>query len=217
MLIAGLIVLALAAVAAGAAYRQHRKHDEPAAVEGSTCGHMRQLADAVSMSAGGGGFRQRCELTGVAKATSVGTVNAPQTGRAAVWYRTKVTHESRVLQDEKSNIPFAVDDGTGQAVIHAEDAEIDAPVQVLDQVDEDGSKREEWILPVDTRLFVQGEVTDEEGHLRLRKPKQGSFRVSTRSEQGLMQSSASARKWSAAAAGALAAVGLVLIVVELVA
>src|SRR5829696_1704837 len=213
MAIAGIIILVVAAVAAGVAYWQHRKHEELTAVEGSTCGQMRQLADAASVSAGAGVFRQRCELTGAAKPAYVGTVNAPQTGREALWFRSKVTHEyydyeydhdddygrrrrrvkkSRVLSDQKSDIPFAVDDGTGQAVIHPEEADVDEPVQVLDQMDPNieqtgglwegikgslsgvdetiGYKREEWIIPVDTRLFVQGEVTDEEGHLRLRKP-----------------------------------------------
>ena len=169
MLTAGLIVLALAAVVAGVAYWQRRKRAESEASEGSTCGHMRQLADAVSISAGGA-FHQRCELSGVARPAGGGTVTAPETGREAVWYRTTVTHESRVLKDEKSDIPFAVDDGTGQALVHPEEAEVDAPVQVLDQVDQDGRERKEWIIPVDARLFVKGEVTDEDGHLRLRQP-----------------------------------------------
>jgi hypothetical protein len=260
MLIAGLVLLALAAVAAGVAYWQHRKHGELAAVEGSTCGALRQLADAVSVSAGGGVFRQRCELTGVARPAYVGTVSAPQTGREAVWYRTRVTHQyydyewdhdddhgsrrrrvkkSRVLSDERSDAPFAVDDGTGQAVIHPERADIDAPVQVLDQLDREleaagglldrlkssaigvdetiGYKREEWVIPVDARLFVQGEVTDEEGQLRLRAPEKGSFRVSTRSEEELLRSASTVRRWSAVAAGALAAIGLLLVVLGLVA
>ena len=83
-------------------------------------------------------------------------------------------------------------------------------MQVLDRMDEDtgepswrdlrelvtvrwadidetiGYKREEWIIPVGQQLFVQGEVTDEDGHLRLRKPEKGPFRVSTRSEQELL-------------------------------
>lgn len=258
MVIAGVIVLALAAVAAGVAWWQHREHEELAAVETSTCGEMRQLADAVSVSAGGGAFRQRCELTGVAKPAYVGTVNSPLTGREAVWYRARVTHEyydyeydhddrggqrrrvkkSRVLQDDKSDIPFAVDDGTGQAVVHPDTADVDEPVQVLDEMEREvretgllemikssavgadetiGYRREEWIIPVDQRLFVQGEVTDEEGHLRLRRPEKGSFRVSTRSEEELAQSAASWRKWSAVAAGVLGLVGLVLLVLGLVA
>jgi hypothetical protein len=259
MLIAGLILLALAAVAAGVAWWQHRKHAELAAVEASTCGQLRQLADAASVSAGGV-FRQRCELTGAAKPAYVGTVNAPQTGREAVWYRSKVTHEfydyeydhdddhgrrrrrvkkSRVLTDDKSDVPFAVDDGTGQAVVHPERVDVDAPLQVLDQLDPNieqtgdlwdaikgklsgvdetiGYRREEWIIAVETPLFVQGEVTDEDGALRLRKPEKGTFRVSTRSEQELLQSASTVRKWSGVVAGALGAIGLVLVVVGLVA
>ena len=42
MLVAGLVLTALAAVAAGVAYRQRREHGGIAGVEGSTCGHLRQ-------------------------------------------------------------------------------------------------------------------------------------------------------------------------------
>ena len=259
MLIAGLVCIALAAAAAAYAYWQHRKHQELAAVETSSCGQMRELADAVSVSAGAGGFRQRCELTGVLKPAYAGTVKAPQTGRDAVWYRTKVTHEyydlewetdndgdrrqvrkrkSRVLRDETSDIPFSVDDGTGQAVVHPEDADIHAPAQVLDQMERQwdrpgfmeqiglslqgvddtiGYRQEEWVLAVDTRVFVQGEVTDEDGHLRLRKPAKGTFRVSTQSEEELAKEADFGRRWAAVAAAVLAVVGLGLVVAGLVA
>ena len=258
MLIAGVVLLVLAAAAGGWAWWSNRKLEELSAVETSTCGDMRQLADAVSVSAGGGAFRQRCELTGAAQPAYVGTVNAPQTGRECLWYRTKVTHEyydyeydhetnrrrrekkSHTMKDEKSDIPFALDDGSGQAVIHPDDASIDAPVQVMDQMDEDtgdpmlhklientsrgwdidesiGYKREEWLIPVGQQLFVQGEITDEDGHLRLRKPEKGPFRVSTRSEQELAESHGSHRKWSSAGAAVLGVVGLVLVVAGLLA
>lgn len=258
MLIAGIVCLVLAAAAGGYAWWQHRRHGELAAVEVSTCGDMRQLADAVSVSGGAGGFRQRCELTGTAQPAYVGTVEAPQTKRESVWYRTKVTHEywdyeweerngrrvrerrrrSDVIKDETSDIPFALDDGTGQAVIHPEQADIHAPHEVLDELEEDrsnpslleqlgqsfrgndetiGYRREEWILPVGTPLFVQGEVTDEDGHLRLRKPENGTFRVSTRSEAELLQEAEKGRKWGIVGAGALAVIGLALVVAGLVA
>jgi hypothetical protein len=260
MLIAGIVCLVLAAVAAAIAWWQHRKHEELTAVETSTCGQLRQLADAANVSAGPGAFRQRCEIVGAAKPAHVGTVKAPQTGRECVWYRTKVTHEyydwewerdsdgdrhrrrvkkSRVLQDEKSDVPFALDDGTGQVVLHPDKADIDEPHEVLDQMDVDiersaptlleqigisvsrddetiGYKREEWIIPVETRLFVQGEVTDEDDKLMLRKPDKGSFRVSTRSEQELLRGAESGRKWAGVAAGVLGVAGLVLVVVGLV-
>src|SRR4051794_29860487 len=139
MLIAGIICLVLAGAAAGYAYWMHRKHAALAAVETSTCGQMRQLADAANVSAGPDVFRQRCELVGAARAAHVGTVTAPLTSRECVWYRSKVTHEywdwewqtdsdgdrhrkkvrrSDVIQDDKSDVPFAVDDGTGQAVVY---------------------------------------------------------------------------------------------------
>jgi hypothetical protein len=252
MTIAGIVCLVLAGAAAGYAYWMHRKHVALAAVETSTCGQMRQLADAANVSAGPGVFRQRCELTGVAKAAHVGTVEAPFTKRECVWYRSKVTHEyyewerdsdgdrrrerqSDVIQDDTSDIPFAVDDGTGQAIVYPSDAEIDQPLEVLDRMDKDktdlldvvskalggddtiGYRREEWIIPVDQQLFVQGEVTDENGHLLLRKPAKGSFQVSTRSEQELVEEAQFGRKWGGVGAGVLAGIGLVLVVIGLIA
>jgi hypothetical protein len=260
MLIAGIVCLVLAAVAGGIAWWQHRKHEELTAVETSTCGQMRQLADAATTSAGPGVFRQRCEIVGVAQPAYVGTVKGPQTGRECVWYRTKVTHhyydwewetrggerrrerkrKTRTLQDDKSDVPFTLDDGTGQVVVHPEKADIDEPHEVLDEMDLDlrdsnptlleqigfsfdrpddsiGYKREEWVIPVGTRLFVQGEITDEDGSLRLRKPEKGSFRVSTRSEAELLKGAESGRKWSGVAAAVLGVAGLVLVVVGLIA
>jgi hypothetical protein len=251
MLIAGIVCLVLAAAAAGYAWWQHRIQSELTAVETSTCGDMRQLADAVAESAGAGGFRQRCELTGVAKAAYVGTAEAPQTKRECVWYRTKLTHEyydydwverngrrvrerqrrSNVIQDDTSDIPFAIDDGTGQAIIHPEDADVHAPLEVMDQLERDmsnpgllaqlgqsfmgndetiGYRREEWIIPLDTPLFVQGEVTDEQGQLRLRKPEKGRFQVSTRSEEELVKEAATSRKWATVGAVALGVIGIAL-------
>jgi hypothetical protein len=253
VLIAGIIVLLLAAAAGGYAYWMHRRHTELTAVETSTCGHLRQLADAVSVDAGAGVFRQRCELTGAAQPAYVGTVNAPQTGRECVWYRTKVTHEyydydweerngrrvrerkrkSRVLKSEESDIPFAVDDGSGQAIVHPERADVHAPHEVLDELEKDtsdpslveqigqsmrgndetiGYRRQEWIIPVGTELFVQGEVTDEDGSLRLRKPEKGGFTVSTKSEAELLHEAAAGRKWAAVGAGVLAVAGVALVV-----
>jgi hypothetical protein len=214
---------------------------------------MRQLADAANVSANPSTFRQRCELAGAARAAYVGTVKASETGRECVWFRTKVTHEyydvqwndnrrrrvkrSRTLTDFKSDAPFAIDDGTGEAVIYPDDADIDSPVEVLDELEPDsggglmekfedsirgvdesiGFRREEWIIPLEQRLFVQGEVTDEGGKLRLRKPEDGPFQVSTRSEQELVKEAQFGRKWATAGAGALAVIGLVLVVVGLVA
>ena len=257
MLIAGIVLLVLAAAAGGYAWWQDRKHKELSAVDASTCGDLRQLADAVSVSAGAGGFRQRCELNGTAQAAYVGTVQAPQSQQDVVWYRQKVTHEywdwytverngrqererrkrSDVISDQSSDIPFALADGTGQVIIHPEDADIHKPTKSADEFESDrsrpgllegligntwrdetiGYQREEWILPVGQQLFVQGEIIDEDGHLRLRKPEKGAFRVSTASEEELLASAASGRKWATVGAGVLAAIGVVLVIAGLVA
>jgi hypothetical protein len=254
MLVAGIVCIVLAAIAAGVAWWSHRKHKELAAVETSTCGDMRQLADAVIETTGAGVFRERCELVGSAKPAQIGTVEAPMTKRECLWYRSTVTEEywdwewrerngervrdrvrkTRVLSDQSSDIPFAVDDGTGQAVIHTAGLTVDQPVEVLDRMDPDtktdglidflgdallgvsedtiGYRREEWIIPVDARLFVQGEVTDEQGTLMLRKPEKGTFRVSTRSEEELLKGARSGRRWGSVAAVVFGVAGIALAV-----
>jgi hypothetical protein len=259
MLIAGIVCLVLAAVAAGFAWWKHRAHKELLSVEGSTCGDLRQLADAVSVEAGGGLFRQRCELSGTLQPSHVGTVQAPQTGREGVWYRTKVTHEywdydwverngrrvrerhrrSETLTDDQSDAPFAVDDGTGQAIVYPAKAEIHEPEQVYDQFEDKGNtssgllgllgdaflgndetigyRREEWLLPVGTKVFVQGEVVDEDGKLHLRDAEKGAFRVSTQSEEELIASAASGRRWATIAAVVLGVAGVALAIAGAVA
>jgi hypothetical protein len=259
MLIAGVVFLVLAAVAGGYAWWQHRSHAALLAVEGSTCGELRELADAVSVEAGADLFRQRCELSGTVQPAHVGTVQAPQTKQECVWYRTTVTHEywdydwverngrrvrernrrSETITDDKSDVPFAIDDGSGQAIVHPEHADIHEPSRVLNEFEEKstrseglleligqsflgndetiGYRREEWILPVGTQVFVQGEVTDQDGKLELRKPEKGRFQVSTQSEAELLADAAKGRKWGTVAAVALAVIGVVLAVAGAVA
>ena len=64
---------------------------------------------------------------------------------------------------------------------------------------------------------MQGEVTDENGKLMLRKPEKGRFQVSTRSEEELVKEAQTGRKWATVGAGVLAVVGLGLVVAGLVA
>ena len=64
---------------------------------------------------------------------------------------------------------------------------------------------------------MQGEVADEGGKLRLHKPEKGPFQVSTRSEQELVKEAQTGRKWGTVGAGALAVIGLGLVVAGLAA
>lgn len=256
MIIAGLICLAIAAGAAVFAYFKHREHRELTAVETSTCGELRELADAVATEVGGGNFSQRCEVVGLAKPERL-ALKAPYSGKDSVWYRTKVSEEYwdwetrgtgenrrrervrkwRTLQEEESHEDFLVDDGTGVAVITTKDVDVDEPHESFEEYVRDaqgsfwegvassflggddriGLKREEWIVPPDTKLFIQGEVTDAEKTLRLRKPEKGKFRVSLRSEEELSKSAVTGKKWGSGGAGVLAVVGIVLIVIGLIA
>ena len=108
------------------------------------------------MSGSPASFRQQCELVGTAQPAHIGTVNAPQTGRECVWYRHKVTEEywdyehqdadnpgrersreSRTVKEDVSDIPFALVDTTGQAVIYTDRLEVDHPERVFDELQED--------------------------------------------------------------------------------
>jgi hypothetical protein len=74
-----------------------------------------------------------------------------------------------------------------------------------------GYRREEWVIPVGTALFVQGEVTDDQGHLRLRKPEKGPFVVSTKSEAELLGEAETHRRWATIGAGVVGVLGLALV------
>ncbi len=63
------------------------------AVETSTCGDLRQLADSVASEIGGGNFSQVCELAGAARPRTGQPLTAPFSERPAVWFHTKVSEE----------------------------------------------------------------------------------------------------------------------------
>ncbi|MEA2481277.1 MAG: hypothetical protein QOJ07_3199 [Thermoleophilaceae bacterium] len=136
------------------------------------------------------------------------------TGTGKEQRRERVQRE-RTLQESDSEYAFLVDDGTGQARIDPRSADIDQPQRVFDEFNQEnesalesivsafsasligggntiGIRKEEWIVPVDARLFVQGEVFDERGQLAMRKPPKGAYRVSMRSEEELTKS---ASRW----------------------
>jgi hypothetical protein len=248
MLIAGLVLIVIGLIAGGVAYWQHRQLMQLVSVEASSCGELRELADAVnSTEEAAGAFSQRCEVNGVAKVSGGAPLDAPNSKQKCVWYRNKVTEKywdyeyrgsgnerrrervekSRVLSDSTSEVDFLIDDGTGTIVVAARKVDIDSPRQVFDQFTRDGDtalesivssiassligggntigvQTEEWIVPLDARVFAQGEVKEVGGKLTLDQPDKGPFQVSMRSEEELTKSADRWRK----VAGGIAVVGV---------
>src|SRR4051812_48656762 len=147
MLIAGLVLIVIGLIAGGIGYFQHRKLMELVTVETSSCGDLRELADAVNQTEeAAGAFSQRCEVVGAAKSAN-GGLDAPNSNQKCVWYRTQVTekyydHEwvgegnnrrqqrverTRTLQDSHSEFDFQIDDGTGAVVVKARSVDVDQP------------------------------------------------------------------------------------------
>ncbi len=156
MLIAGAILLAIAAGILLVA-RSHRAKARAARLtETLSCGDIAQLAGGVGAEVGGGLFSQRCEVVGQAAAGESGLISAPHSGADAVWHHSTVKHRywemeskrdsegrttrSRVekettVSDITSEAPFLVSDGTGSVVVAPEGAKVDKPERVVDRFD----------------------------------------------------------------------------------
>lgn len=76
----------------------------------------------------------------------------------------------------------------------------------------------EWVIRPGQRLYILGEVHDRIGPLVIGKPESSSdpFIVSTRSEQELRDDAAGSQRWFAWGGSALAVLGAVLVVIDLV-
>jgi hypothetical protein len=155
MLIAGIILIVIAAVAllTGRSQRAHAR--ESTATETMTCAELDSLVRGVGAEVGGGDFRQRCEVVGQAAPGEAGALSAPHSGAEAVWHHTTVHHRYWETQSETVNgqtrrnrveheetvsditsaAPFVVSDGTGQVAVSPEGASVDHPEQVVDRFD----------------------------------------------------------------------------------
>lgn len=141
-------------------------------------------------------------------------------------YRTRRVEKSDVVSDFSSEAPFAVSDGSGRLLVTAVGAEIDQPEKSVDRMDGLGSgsatsfaslllggndsgtigfEVEEWVLRPGAKLYVHGEVGDENGRLVFGAG-DGRLLVSTRSEREIVAGHRSGAKWRRI--GALASIVL---------
>lgn len=145
---------------------------------------------------------------------------------------TRRVEKSDVVSDFTSEAPFAVSDGSGRLIVRPAGADVDRPEKSVDRVDGIGSgtgqsfaslllgggqsgtigfEVEEWVIRPGTRIYVHGEVGDEDGRLVFTGG-DGRLVVSTRSEAELVKGHKSGAKWRRVGAYASVAAGAISIV-----
>ena len=155
----------------------------------------------------------------------------------------KTRRGSTTLADNILQITFHLDDGTGKIPINPNDAEIEA-IEVVNRYELNqnqpglswggfsinlsshnsrdkrilGHQYNEWILPVDTKIYVLGEISDSDGHLMIHQPvdKNNRFLITYKSEEELLQSKESQVKSQKIGAIACAIIGIICLIIGLV-
>lgn len=130
--------------------------------------------------------------------------------------RQKITRQgSTILASNVLQINFQLDDDTGKIQINPNDAEIEA-IEVVNRYElapnhqsslsfgefhldiplhNSGDKRvlgyqyNEWILPVESKIYVLGEISDSDGHLVIHQPldKNNRFLITHKSKEEFLQ------------------------------
>lgn len=156
MLIAGVVLILIAAGAAFFAHQERGKARTATLTETLSCGDVATLSKGVADEVGGGNFTQRCEAVGAAQPGPQGLVDAPESKVDAVWVRTKVIHKywemvetkrdgrthrdrqerEETVSENTSIAPFGLADDTGTVLVHPDGAEIDRPEQVVDRFEQ---------------------------------------------------------------------------------
>jgi hypothetical protein len=147
VLVLGVVLWVIAAVAVLVAVIQQRRWHQMAAAETLTCTQLREQADIMSELGGGGTFRKVCEVVGTAQPGPDGPDTAPMSKIEAVWHRHQVTRRyeryvnrsngqrrlergDEVVSRFHSAAPFTVTDGTGSILVAPDGASVDRPEQV---------------------------------------------------------------------------------------
>lgn len=139
MWIAGLVLLAAAAVCGWLAHRTNAQIRQMITTETMTVQELTTLQQAATEAAGPGFFSQTCEIVGTAQPGPDGLLTADLSDTTCVWHRHVVTrrywdteqrrdsdgdyHTRRVERDERvaereSESPFLVRDATGAIAVH---------------------------------------------------------------------------------------------------
>ncbi|HWH14001.1 MAG TPA: GIDE domain-containing protein [Miltoncostaeaceae bacterium] len=150
--------------------------------------------------------------------------------------RTRTTQSDQTLSDETSKTPFMLVDASGAVPLDPDGASIDQPREVADRFERGapsvsvrigpvtlggdgdviGYRYEEWVIREGDPLYVLGGAHGDAERPEVRKPRDGQYLISLRSEEELMES---AGKWGTVfvlSAAALAVAALVLAVLGVV-
>lgn len=156
MLIAGVVLILIAAGALWFARSERAEARKVTATETLSCGDLASLSQGVAGEVGSGSFRQRCEVVGSAEPGEAGLLRAPDSGAEVVWFRTVVTHrywemeerregertrrvrveKTEQVSDLQSDTPFVVRDDSGTVLVSPAGADIDEPERVVDRFEQ---------------------------------------------------------------------------------
>ena len=137
----------------------------------------------------------------------------------------KSRRKSDVMTKDTRRTPFYLEDETGKILVDSDGANVDA-LQVVNKMEKHpqnnnlamgnlvlnltnvvmgnkmnrtiGYRMQEKILPIDRKIYILGEVRDEDGQLVVKKPTTSgqSFLITTKSEEELVRSKQSTAKWT---------------------
>jgi hypothetical protein len=238
LIIAGVILLVVAVGAFFVARNRRKRLDALASTETVPCNALvaEQACEVVGQAKPGPGGA----LTAPASAKPCVWYQQKVTQHWVEWERGsdgerhRESH-SNVVSDESSPDLFTLRDEAGEVLVNPEGVSVDDPVKsydvrsrrnslgggdmfdkvlsVLDDRDDEEIEVEEWIIPLDEKLYVRAKPVQVEAGLIMNDPGDGHFLISTRSEEEL---SGSAKTWGTVAtvtAAVAALAGVVLVVV----
>jgi E3 Ubiquitin ligase len=146
-------------------------------------------------------------------------------------YRTVVRTRTETVSSNTRAVPFYLNDGSGgQILVDTEGASVDA-IQTFDRFDPNppegfnfsygggdsrtlGYSYREKSIPINTQLYVLGEISDRRGQISIVKPseKGKNFIISTKSEEQIVKSAESSAQWQLYGAIGLTVGGVITII-----
>ncbi|NES81622.1 MAG: hypothetical protein F6K10_09555 [Moorea sp. SIO2B7] len=163
-----------------------------------------------------GAFKEQVEIKGIIHSNN--PITAELSKRPCVYARTQVMEKYKktyyddgerktregfnTLADNTLQINFYLEDGTGKIQVNPNEAEIEL-IEVVNRYELNnnqstqgsddkrilGYQYNEWILPLDMKVYVLGEISDSEGKLVIQKPldNQSQFLITHKSEEQVLQ------------------------------
>jgi hypothetical protein len=159
MVIAGVVLIVVAAIAVGVALSGRRRWQAMLGTETSTCADLRaDLDTARGLGGTAGSFVKACEVVGTAQPGPYGELNSELAGVPCVWYRyvirrrywetvrdsegrSRREQRSESVADFTSETVFTLADPSGTVLVRPEGGSVDNAERVLDRFEPDRSGR----------------------------------------------------------------------------